>query len=304
MRFKSSDKKSILTAAFVCICAVGVLAGVASYGMGAWSKPEESVASDDGEIYEPPIAQEVLISRTPTTDFSTADKGNQTSVENESNEIESNESESNEAPKPNSNDINPSVSNAENAAANAPAESDAEKQPAPEAQPSKEDSPASSESEASGAVTEVEYEEAESAGIFDNEVMFTMPVSGEIVLDYSIANTIYDPTLDMYRTNNGISISASAGEDVAAAAQGTVKDVFNDTNSGRTVVISHKDGWETTYGQLSEDVAVAVGENVNAGQIIGSVSEPTKYGAALGSHLDFKVSRSGESIDPKLVTNK
>lgn len=304
MRFKSSDKKSILTAAFVCICAVGVLAGVASYGMGAWSQPEESVASDDGKIYEPPVAQEVLISKTPTTDFSTADKGKETNDEDDGNKIESSENESKEAPKPNSNDVNPSVSNAENAAANAPAESGGAGQPATEGQPSNEEAPASSEPEASGAITEVEYEEAESAGIFDNEAMFTMPVSGEIVLDYSIASTIYDPTLDMYRTNNGISISASAGEDVAAAAPGTVKEVFNDTNSGRTVVISHKDGWETTYGQLNEDVAVAVGENVNAGQIIGSVSEPTKYGAALGSHLDFKVSRSGESIDPKLVTNK
>lgn len=128
--------------------------------------------------------------------------------------------------------------------------------------------------------------------------VFAYPVEGEILLPYSMDHAIYDPTLDQYRTNAGISLSAEPGTAVKAAADGVVKEVKEDAETGMTVVIEHGENWLTTYGQLDETVKVKEGETVKQGQTIGSVAAPTKYGVALGSHLEFTMEQNGEPKDP------
>ena len=127
---------------------------------------------------------------------------------------------------------------------------------------------------------------------------FSYPLQGEVVLPYSIDHAIYDPTLEQYRTNASISFSAEEGAEVKAAAAGTVKAITEDTEAGNMVIIEHADGWLTTYGQLNDAVAVKEGDKVQQGQAIGSVDAPTKYGAALGTHLEFAMEKDGEPKDP------
>ena len=127
---------------------------------------------------------------------------------------------------------------------------------------------------------------------------FAYPLQGEVVLPYSIDHAIYDPTLEQYRTNASISLAAKQGTEVKAAADGTVQAVTEDAETGKTIVIAHGDGWLTTYGQLEDTVKVKEGEKVTQGQKIGAVDTPTKYGAALGSHLEFAMEQNGEPKDP------
>ncbi len=138
-------------------------------------------------------------------------------------------------------------------------------------------------------------------GVFEDDMLFKMPVEGNIVMDYSIDSAIYDVTLDQYRTNDNIAIAANVGDEVKAAAGGVVEKVYNDDERGETVVINHNNGWKTTYSQLTSDVAVLEGDSVKEGQVIGSVSEPTKYGVELGSHINFSVFKDDQLVDPKIV---
>ena len=118
-------------------------------------------------------------------------------------------------------------------------------------------------------------------------------------MPYSIDHAIYDPTLDQYRTNASISLSAAQGAEVKAAADGKVKEIKEDTEAGNTIVLEHANGWLTTYGQLEDAVSVKKGDAVKQGQVIGSVDAPTKYGAALGSHLEFAMEQNGSPVDPQ-----
>lgn len=127
---------------------------------------------------------------------------------------------------------------------------------------------------------------------------FANPLEGEVLLPYSIDHAIYDPTLEQYRTNASVSISAAVGTEVKAAADGTVQAVTEDPEAGNMIAISHKDGWLTTYGQLANTVKVKEGDKVTQGQTIGTVGDPTKYGVALGSHLEFAMEQNGEPKDP------
>lgn len=134
----------------------------------------------------------------------------------------------------------------------------------------------------------------------DTDAM-SWPVSGEIVMDFSMNKLVYDKTLDQYRTNSNICISAVAGTQVKASSDGRVVDVGVDSQHGNSVTIDHGNGWSTTYSQLQANILVKEGDVVTKGQIIGGVSEPTYYGVLLGDHLSFTVARNDELVDPKSV---
>ena len=142
---------------------------------------------------------------------------------------------------------------------------------------------------------------AQTFNSFDDNQKMAWPVFGEIVMDYDNENLVYDKTLEQYRTNDCISLSAQIGEQVKATADGIVKLITNTPESGNTIVIDHGNNWTTTYSQLQDDLLVNEGDFVKKGQVIGGVNAPTKYGILLGSHLDFKVSHEDNPVDPKLI---
>ena len=133
----------------------------------------------------------------------------------------------------------------------------------------------------------------------NGQPVFAAPLEGEmkVVLGYSTDHAIYDPTLEQYRTNASVSLSAKQGTEVKAAADGVVKEVKKDAQAGNLVRITHGEDWLTTYGQL-DAVAVKEGESVKQGQRIGTVAAPTKYGVALGEHLIFAMEQNGEPQNP------
>ena len=57
---------------------------------------------------------------------------------------------------------------------------------------------------------------------FSEETLMEWPVSGNILVDYSMDKTTYFPTLDQYRLSPAISVQAEQGTPVLAAANGTV----------------------------------------------------------------------------------
>jgi murein DD-endopeptidase MepM/ murein hydrolase activator NlpD len=111
--------------------------------------------------------------------------------------------------------------------------------------------------------------------------------------------------------HEGNDLMAPKMTEVYAAAPGTVKWVRDHGTAGRYVVIDHGHGWETWYMHLNDDtpgtddgrapmssaVAVEVGDQVRAGQLIGWVGDS---GNAEGSspHTHFEIHHSGKAIDP------
>ena len=52
--------------------------------------------------------------------------------------------------------------------------------------------------------------------------VFTWPVKGEVIADYSLEVLAYDETMGDWRTHSGLDIAASLGTEVLAVAAGTV----------------------------------------------------------------------------------
>ena len=149
---------------------------------------------------------------------------------------------------------------------------------------------------------EAEMAEATMNAGYQTADRMTWPVEGEIVLDYSMDTTTYYPTLNEYKCNPAILIQSEAGTSVSAAYAGTVTDIYDDAELGTVVQTSLGNGYEAFYGQLT-GVNVSVGDTVEEGQVLGEVNTPTRYYSVEGSHLNFKLTKDGEPVDPKDYLN-
>ena len=136
---------------------------------------------------------------------------------------------------------------------------------------------------------------------FANYHRMFWPLYGETVMPFSITSLIYDPTLDQFRTNDNIRISAEEGTPVRAGADGIVIAVGSNVRQGNYVTIDHGNGWVSTYGQLMEEVLVGRGELVLAGQIIGGVGQPSIFGSGHGTHLHLRIKQDDMPINPYYV---
>jgi len=137
--------------------------------------------------------------------------------------------------------------------------------------------------------------------IFSGSDDMIWPVNGEIVMDFSMDRLIHDVTLNQFRTNDKVSIAATIGTQVRAAADGIVRSITTDRRLGNTVVVEHGNGWFTTYSQLQDHILVEEGDVVVEGQVIGGVGEPSIFYTLLGSHLSFRVMRDDTPVNPMIV---
>lgn len=168
---------------------------------------------------------------------------------------------------------------------------------------SEEEAPAEDEaSEENPAEEETEEESVETAGdpeqlSFSEKSSILWPVDGDVILNYSMDKSIYFSTLNQYKYHPAIVISAEVGSEVQCAARGRVSDIKVNEETGTTVFMDLGGGYEAVYGQLKE-VAVEEGDLVEAGSLLGYVSEPTKYYTLEGSNLYFQILKKHKPVNP------
>ena len=132
---------------------------------------------------------------------------------------------------------------------------------------------------------------------FSEDTLMEWPVNGNILLDYSMDQTTYFPTLDQYKLSPAISVGAVEGAPVVAAVNGTVYSVEQNAQTGTTLTMELGNGYQAVYGQLT-DLTVSEGDTVKKGTTIGYIAQPTKYYSTEGTNLYFAMRKNGEPIDP------
>lgn len=121
----------------------------------------------------------------------------------------------------------------------------------------------------------------------------------EITQDFNTFNLWYTNWSFRHR---GIDWACPQGTSVFSINDGTVKSIGFGYNGGfgGQVIVEHSDGVESWYNHLST-IFVVAGQEVREGQKLGlsggSLFDPN-HGLSTGAHLDFRLLKNGEWIEP------
>lgn len=109
-------------------------------------------------------------------------------------------------------------------------------------------------------------------------------------------NARFHPILKRYRAHHGVDYAAPTGTPVRSIGDGTVIAKGFQSGGGNYLKVKHNSVYTTTYMHLSRFAkGIQVGSQVRQGQEIAYVGST---GLSTGPHLDFRVHKNGEPIDP------
>ena len=135
---------------------------------------------------------------------------------------------------------------------------------------------------------------------YDPVDSISWPLTGNVIIPYSMDTTVYFETLKEYKCSPAMVIEAQKGDEVKAVYESKVAEVSSNSELGNYVKLELGDGYTVTLGQL-QDVKVALGEHLEAGQVVGTIGEPSRFYSEEGSNLYFAVDKDGDSVDPMLL---
>ena len=126
---------------------------------------------------------------------------------------------------------------------------------------------------------------------------YRLPVSSyTLVKEASIDKLVYMPSLNMWKTHNGVDFAVDEGASVNAVFSGTVKSVEQSTLEGVTVTVEQANGMTAIYKSLLESV-VKVGDKVENGSKIGTAGTMLSEND-IGVHLHLELKADGKYVDP------
>lgn len=124
---------------------------------------------------------------------------------------------------------------------------------------------------------------------------WTRPARGRISSPYGWRT---HPIFGDRRFHTGVDIAGSGP--IIAARAGTVTTAGYNGALGYYVKVDHGDGYTSVYSHMQPNLSVARGQRVSQGQQLGIMGTT---GDSTGVHLDFKVYRNGETVDPMNYIN-
>ena len=109
-------------------------------------------------------------------------------------------------------------------------------------------------------------------------------------------NARFHPILKRYRAHHGVDYAAPTGTPVRSIGDGTVIAKGYQSGGGNFLKVKHNSVYTTTYMHLSRFAkGIQVGSHVRQGEEIAYVGST---GLSTGPHLDFRVHKNGQPIDP------
>jgi len=110
-------------------------------------------------------------------------------------------------------------------------------------------------------------------------------------------NSRFHPVLKRYRAHHGVDYAAPSGTPVKTIGNGKViARGFERGGGGNYLKIQHNSVYTTSYMHLSKFAKnISVGKLVQQGEVVGYVGTT---GLSTGPHLDFRVYKNGQAIDP------
>lgn len=128
-----------------------------------------------------------------------------------------------------------------------------------------------------------EEENSEKSMLLD----MALPASGTI--ESPFGERVH-PTDNVKKFHYGVDVAMPCGTNVLCAQKGIAKEVSENDDYGKYIIVDHGDGISTLYAHL-ESVIATSGDEIDKGQLIAKSGES---GKVTGPHLHFEI-REGEN---------
>jgi len=126
--------------------------------------------------------------------------------------------------------------------------------------------------------------------------LFVLPLSNEVLREFSGGQPVFMETMGDWRIHNGVDFKGEENQQVRALADGTVKSIEDDPIFGKGIVIDH--GFEIISRYYGVAVSgITAGDVVKVGDVIGMLCDiPCELGD--GPHLHLEIIVNGEFVNP------
>lgn len=118
-----------------------------------------------------------------------------------------------------------------------------------------------------------------------------LPCNGSVSSPFG--NRVH-PVTGVTTNHNGVDIACSSGTKVMAVCDGVVDKAQYNEYSGNFVVVSHCNGFTSSYAHLSK-ISVSPGQKISTGDEIGKSGST---GMVTGPHLHFEIRQNGDAVNP------
>ena len=132
----------------------------------------------------------------------------------------------------------------------------------------------------------------------DEIITFALPIKdGEVYKEYAENHLLEDKTTGFWQAHLAMDFKGTEGTKVLAVYKGVVENIENSMMDGLVITIKHSDSLKSVYKCLADEALVKVGDSVDIGQEIGSVSTNLTEKAD-GAHLHFELYENNKLVDP------
>jgi murein DD-endopeptidase MepM/ murein hydrolase activator NlpD len=125
----------------------------------------------------------------------------------------------------------------------------------------------------------------------------TLPLATPLRIDYRLSSPFgfrVHPITGILQLHAGLDLVAPPGTPIFATGDGQVRRAGVAGGYGNMVEIQHGEGLVTRYGHM-DTIAVAVGQAVTAGTVIGTLGTT---GDSTGPHVHYEIRRGDQPVDP------
>lgn len=126
---------------------------------------------------------------------------------------------------------------------------------------------------------------------------FSLPASEYTVLkDASIDKLVYMPSLNMWKTHNGIDIGVKENTEIKSVFSGKVAKVEQSALEGVVVTVDLSNGMIAVYKSLAS-TSLKEGDKIDNGAVVG-VAGTMLSESDLGVHLHLELKKDGKYVNP------
>ena len=123
----------------------------------------------------------------------------------------------------------------------------------------------------------------------DQTKKYIMPVSGEILVEFSDNKLIYNKTTKDWRRHDGTDISVNYGGMIKSMNDGKIIDIKTDILKGNIITIEYNDKIIVSYCNIDICDGLNIGEDVTQGMLIGYISTNPPFESEQDLHLHMEI---------------